>query len=126
MSKYNNKYYNVYEFDGEYLLVLEKTHLEKMLKYYSDPKNQIVVGQEYIIRQISICIKLLDIILNDDLIADTIYVNVNNANRFLANKDLIILENNKANVYILDDLYKCKAESLYYNIRKNFTRTWWN
>lgn len=43
-KKMDNSYYNVYEFDGEYLLVLEKSHLEKMLTYYSDSKNQIVVG----------------------------------------------------------------------------------
>lgn len=121
-----SKYYNVYKFDGEYLLVLEKSHLEKMLKYYSDPKNQIVVGQEYIIRQISICIKLIDIILNNDLISNTTYVNVRNANRFLSTHEMIGLEKNKTSIYVLDELYKCKAESLYYNIRKKFTRTWWN
>lgn len=121
-----SKYYNVYKFDGEYLLVLEKSHLEKMLKYYSDPKNQIVVGQEYIIRQISICIKLIDIILNDDLISNTTYVNIRNANRFLSTHEMIGLEKNKTSIYVLDELYKCKAESLYYNIRKKFTRTWWN
>lgn len=126
MTKYSNKYYNVYKYDGEYLLVLEKTHLEKMLKYYSNPKNQIAVGQEYIIRQISICINLLTILLDNKLLDRTTYVNVKNANRFLSTYELINLEKNKANIYMIDELYKCKAESLYYNIRKNFTKTWWN
>ena len=125
MTKYSNKYYNVYKYDGEYLLVLEKTHLEKMLKYYSNPKNQIAVGQEYIIRQISICINLLTILLDDKLLDRTTYVNFKNANRFLSTYELINLEKNKANIYMIDELYKCKAESLYYNIRKNFTKTWW-
>ena len=126
MIKYSNKYYNVYKYDGEYLLVLEKTHLEKMLKYYSSPKNQIVVGQEYIIRQISICINLLAILLDDKLLDRSTYVNVKNAKRFLSTYELINLEKNKTSIYMIDELYKCKAESLYYNIRKNFTKTWWN
>lgn len=126
MIKYSNKYYNVYKYDGEYLLVLEKTHLEKMLKYYSSPKNQIVVGQEYIIRQISICINLLAILLDDKLLDRSTYVNVKNVKRFLSTYELINLEKNKTSIYMIDELYKCKAESLYYNIRKNFTKTWWN
>lgn len=110
-----------YNWDWEFLMELEKVKLINMSEYFS--QSQIVEGWEIIVRQINLCIKLIDIIC--DNFNDVKYVNVRNAYRFV--KDVSIFkESDWKEQFIKNDLYVLKAENLYYEIRKRFTRTWWD
>lgn len=81
-----------YQFDYGYLLDLEKFKLQLMLKSFKDVSH---VDHTSNIRWISICIKLIDIIQEEDSALEVVkmemskpqfklikYVNINNASRF--------------------------------------------
>lgn len=123
---------NQKDWDYEYLLNLERFKLSLMLKYFIKYPH---VDHNNDIKWISICIKLIDIILEKDLSYNydytsnkyTIikYVNITNSNRFI--KDLFIEEDSKK-VFIIkkDHLRQNKALYLYNKIRYNYLLEWWD
>lgn len=67
--------------DYVYLLELEKQKLRQMLNYHK--KYQRFEGVEFVIRDIALCVKLLDICIKED-IEPVEYINIRNASRFWA------------------------------------------
>lgn len=117
---------DIYDDDWENLLILERTQLENMLDYFGHNALIIFDNAKRKISQISLCINLINIIIDNDTIDDDKYVNIKNAKRFLFKDDIFEKnDSDKKKRYIIDELYKLKAENLYYLIRKYNTRDWW-
>lgn len=135
------------DFDYAYLLIIERFKIKRMIKSFieaSCPHE----GIEYTIRELKWCVKLIDIVLEEDAITKTymeqfgqnqleiydgivvlkkdieykipIYINKNNAYRFnkIWNKDS--LNNN-----ILMEVRRVKALYLYNKIRNRMLKWWW-
>lgn len=135
------------DFDYAYLLIIERFKIKRMIKSFveaSCPHE----GIEYTIRELKWCVKLIDIVLEEDAITKTymeqfgqnqleiydgivvlkknieykipIHINKNNAYRFnkIWNKDS--LNNN-----ILMEVRRVKALYLYNKIRNRMLKWWW-
>lgn len=135
------------DFDYAYLLIIERFKIKRMIKSFieaSCPHE----GIEYTIRELKWCVKLIDIVLEEDAITKTymeqfgqnqleiydgivvlkkdieykipIHINKNNAYRFnkMWNKDT--LNNN-----ILMEVRRVKALYLYNKIRNRMLKWWW-
>ena len=111
------------DYDFEYMLDLEKFKLKRMSEYFS--KSQIISDWERVVKEINLCIKLIDIITEKDppgyLYNGTKklpYVNTRNYKRFLK-----YFYNNDS---YRDDLRQTKALYLYNLIRTYRMRSWWD
>ena len=111
------------DYDFEYMLDLEKFKLKRMSEYFS--KSQIISDWERVVKEINLCIKLIDIITEKDppgyLYNGTKklpYVNTRNYKRFLK----YIYDNN----FYRDDLRQTKALYLYNLIRTYRMMSWWD
>ena len=111
------------DYDFEYMLDLEKFKLKRMSEYFS--KSQIISDWERVVKEINLCIKLIDIITEKDppgyLYNGTKklpYVNTRNYKRFLK----YIYDND----FYRDDLRQTKALYLYNLIRTYRMRSWWD
>lgn len=121
-----------YSFDYGYLLNLEKSKLQLMLKSFKDEPHTDHTSD---IRWISICIKLIDIIQEEDSAIEyddaldsmkfklTKYVNINNASRFRFKN--IAFKGRSQNL-MKDILRQRKALYLYNKIRYNYMLEWWD
>lgn len=113
-------------YDWAYLLRLEKVKLQEMLNYFKSMSHTFDHGND--IKWISICIKLLDIIVDEP--EDQRYVNARNMWRFIRKTELAkgVEKEDVEHYYKLypQDLRWIKAENLYYEIRKNYTCRWWD
>lgn len=122
-----------YQFDYGYLLDLEKFKLQLMLKSFKDVSHTDHTND---IRWISICIKLIDIIQEEDSALEVVememskpqfklvkYVNINNAFRF----GIEYLDRyDGLQVYRRELLRQQKALYLYNKIRYNYMLEWWD
>ena len=116
-------------FDYEYLLDIERVALKYMAEYFKS--SNIVVGNEFIVRDISLCLKLLDIAAGGDFYSNNLsyenegintpYVNTRNRNRFL--KHEAKLESTAIDIKAL--IREVKAWNLYCKIRSSMQR-WWD
>ena len=111
------------DYDFEYMLDLEKFKLKRMSEYFS--KSQIISDWERVVKEINLCIKLIDIITEKDppgyLYNGTKklpYVNTRNYKRFLK----YIYDND----FYRDDLRQTKALYLYNLIRTYRMMSWWD
>ena len=111
------------DYDFEYMLDLEKFKLKRMSEYFS--KSQIISDWERVVKEINLCIKLIDIITEKDppgyLYDETKklpYINTRNHKRFLK----YIYDNDSYR----DDLRQTKALYLYNLIRTYRMRSWWD
>lgn len=111
------------DYDFEYMLNLEKFKLKRMSEYFS--KSQIISDWERVVKEINLCIKLIDIITEKDppgyLYNGTKklpYVNTRNYKRFLK----YIYDND----FYRDDLRQTKALYLYNLIRAYRMMSWWD
>ena len=111
------------DYDFEYMLDLEKFKLKRMSEYFS--KSQIISDWERVVKEINLCIKLIDIITEKDppgyLYNGTKklpYINTRNYKRFLK-----YFYNNDS---YRDDLRQTKALYLYNLIRTYRMRSWWD
>lgn len=104
-----------YDWDYEYLLALEKAKLENMRDYFATSK--IAVGNEREAERIALCVRLLDIMIEEPIYYG--YVNCNNAFRFGVSADF-------SGEFVRSTLRICKAEQLYYKLRANWTGYWWD
>lgn len=118
----------ILKYESFSLLSLEQQKLKEMYSYY---KEVSWINTESILRDLRICIRLLDYILEKESIISTMYkengkwvieytkyVNTKNRSRFLP----VISWND----YFLDELYKQKALCLYHKIRYYKMQTWWS
>jgi hypothetical protein len=124
-----------------YLLELEQYKLKEMSAYFK--KSQLTVGWEFQVRDIELCIKLIDIILEKDQyyrswlhncygsiphkqLPFPVYVNSKNCKRFMPLLDSF-KENNvvlRTGLYI--SLRQKKALYLYNKIRAYRMEHWWD
>lgn len=133
--------------DYSYLYEIERAKLEEMAKWHAEKKR--FVGVEQVVRDIKICLSLLDIMMGKrDLfhfegkllsvptekkdvhrivespdfkyICD-VKVNTKNIDRFVKNEK-------EKEIYLkhLDELYVLKARHLYHKIRCERDQTWWD
>ena len=107
-----------FDFDYYYLLILEQRKLKRMLKYF---KKHNYVDTTFIIRDILICINLLNIINSNSY---TKKVNLRNCKRFNIPSNLI--NNELFKDYICEELAVQKAFHLYNLIRQYRMQTWWD
>lgn len=98
--------------DYEFLLDIEHHKLQSMSKYFD--KSRIVVDWERMVRDINICIRLLEIIKEDDWFYKD--VNVKNAKRFVK----------EVSPDALGLLRVQKAWYLYNYIRYHRLQQWWD
>lgn len=116
--------------DFGFNLEAEREMLSKMYKFYSSYKP-VAEGSERVAREVSIAIKLLDIVLENDHAVSisgtngdyaynlTKYVNIRNAKRF---GRIPNLEKNM----MKDHLRQIKAWYLYNKLRLYRMQTWWD
>lgn len=113
-------------YDWSYLLRLERAKLCEMKKYFELTNGTFDHTND--IKWISVCIKLLDIIIDEP--EDHPYVNTNNMWRFIRSTDYVdgIIKVDVEAYYKAypQDLRWVKAEHLYYEIRKRYTCHWWD
>ena len=112
-----------YPFDFAYLYYAEKSKLQEMLAYFSKAKY---LGQETYAsycRDISICIKLIDIFLEEEP-NPGVYVNKRNRKRFI--NDFTDEEFEKFFEKFPGILRANKARYLYHKIRLYKTEHWWD
>lgn len=129
LTKAQNRLYKCIKKDNDwdwvYLMTLEKEKLINMANYFS--KSRLVVGWENDVKWINYCIKLINIIIEDDFPDNKVGVhkiNFKNVKRFYNRHELT--NNDMEDSYIKNMIYTLKAENLYYEIRKNYTRNWWD
>ena len=127
-------------YDSYYLLKLEQSKLKEMIAY--SERNMRYVGQEYDIRDMKICVSLIDIItetrdlftfdgnlefsepdefgnctINTDKLKYRCFVNVNERNAYR-------FSNENRKYHYKHDLYIMKARQLYYQIRIEKEERW--
>ena len=127
--------------DYGFLLKLEQYKIREMCEYFK--KSQLTVGWELQVRDLTICDKLISIILEEDRhyrgwldtcyggikrlqIPFTVYVNTKNYKRFMPtvedfHQDNLVLHNG-----MLISLRQQKALFLYNKIRAYRMERWWN
>ena len=133
-----------YPWDEHYLYELEKAKIHEMCKYHE--KRRTFVGSNYTIRDMKICIRLIDIFNHDgddlyhytgeikynpiegtdnieldpsDLVYHCdIYVNTKNADRFLSKE--------QQKYWHPHEIYLEKARRLYHKIRVERDFEWWD
>lgn len=115
-------------YDWEHLLKLERSKLEEMKSYFETKFVRETFEHENDIKWIGICIKLIDIIVDQS--EEHPYVNTNNLWRFIRSTDCVKgVEKKDVEHYYKSypqDLRWIKAEYLYYEIRKRYTSHWWD
>ena len=115
-------------FDYEYLLDIERVALKYMAEYFKS--SSIVVGNEFIVRDISLCLKLLDIAAGRDFYSNTLfheneginapYVNTRNKDRFIKHNAKCF--GSPAIKFLIREV---KAWNLYCRVRSNM-QAWWD
>ena len=112
-------------YDWSYLFRMEKFQLEKMRDYME--RSEVVDHKECgNLKWVNICIDLLDIIIEEP--EESPYVNLNNAYRFRPRS----LAPDKEDAWLNymkkypQDLRWQKAYDLYFEIRKEYTTSWWD
>lgn len=120
-----------YQFDYGYLLNLEKFKLQLMIDEF---KNYAHTDHTSNIRWMSICIKLIDIIQEEDSILErlspgyytvTSYVNIKNAYKYGLESN-VNHKNPDIVAFAKDTLRQRKALYLYNKIRYNYIYEWWD
>lgn len=121
-----------FDFDYHYLLEIEQHKLKNMLKFFSSA--DVWTNTEKVVRDLKICIKLIDIILErDEDYKETIdrilqgkeppfYTNVRNCKRFYYRWEIKDFEKYPP---LKAELRRIKALRLYNKIRNNIF-IWWD
>lgn len=107
-----------YDFDFAFMLYIEKRKLQNMMKYFI--KSNYTENNDIIVRDLKLCIYLLNIILNDDY---THYINLKNGSRFFNKFKLEFINTYPEYKYTLGC---AKAWHLYHLIRYYRMKTWWD
>ena len=115
-------------FDYEYLLDIERVALKYMAKYFK--ASNIVHDNEFIVRDISLCLKLLDIATGGDFHSNNLfheneginapYVNTRNKDRFIK-----YTTKGFGSPAIKFFIREVKAWNLYCRVRSNM-QGWWD
>lgn len=100
-------------------------------------KTRRFVGYQTVVRDMQICIKLIDIVLEEDapykswLYQDyekpfSKYINIKNANRFLKPVNYVADPDSRIYQHLLVEYRKVKALALYNKIRTYKIFSWWD
>lgn len=112
--------------DDGYLLDIEEHQLKQMLKYFI--KSDLVENNDIIVRDIKLCLSLIDIIKNEAI--DMPYVNVKNYKRFIPSLNNEMLDPLIRDVNTVKMVSRWiaqeKAFHLYNKIRAYKMQTWWD
>lgn len=120
-NKSNYKKLVTSHYDWYNLLALERFKINAMAKDFE--KHHSYVGWENDVRDMKLCVKLLDIIMEEDSISknwekEIHYINIKNYKRFLFSEP--------SNYYLHKlELRRIKALHLYNKIRNRVLRWWW-
>lgn len=123
-----------YPYDFDNYFRLERAKMVQMLEYF---QLSVIAETSKIVRDLKICINLLDIILENTQLVEnhttgilcpeedkkywyTRHINAKNMDRFISKKYKEFYEAN------LDEYYIEKAKHLYFEILKNRIFTWWD
>ena len=124
------KYYykllkNDYDYDYKFLLDFEKAKLERMIIYFQ--KYPIAIGDDITVRDIKLCVKLIDMLVNLPS-NDVHYVNFRNAERFVPWIAKMVKDDPEKikDTSVNDILREEKIWNLYNTIKKYKMRSWWN
>lgn len=113
--------------DWLYLLELEQMKLKEMKNYF---EKSVITDNRNNIKWISICIKLLDIMLHEDMMTSAEemkhYVNTRNYKRFYRLQGIPWSDVKFFIKKYPGDLRYIKATNLYYKIRGEYTFNWWD
>lgn len=113
-------------YDWIYLLKLERSKIKEMKDYCAISD---IVDHSNNIKWMNICIKLLDIIIDDEGQDSNRKMNYNNINRFIRKpiKDGVLWDD-VVDYYkkYPDDYRFTKAWHLYYEIRREYSLQWWD
>ena len=115
-------------FDYEYLLDIERVALKYMAEYFKS--SSIVTHNEFIVRDISLCLKLLDIAAGGDFYSNNLFLENEGINAPYVNtrnKDRFIKHNAKSfgSPAIKFLIREVKAWNLYCRVRSNM-QAWWD
>lgn len=110
-----NAYYN---YDWAFMLYIEKEKLSQCIKFYTIYGCH--VNNDRIISRMQLAIRLLDIVIDDDVFFEG-YINPKNIDRFFPKDALSIYEIN-----ILPSLRIQKAWYLYNKLRYYYMKEWWD
>lgn len=109
------------DYDWVYILILER---QKLINIYNHLSTEdMYVGQCVDMRNIKLCISLIDVVMDDDF--NSVYVNIKNSRYYKYLKQEGISNENIYLLYI-EDIYKDKALHLYYKIKADNLMKWWN
>ena len=127
--------------DFGYLLKLEQYKIREMCEYIK--KYHTHLRWEDQVREMTICIKLIDIILEEDThfkswlhncygciphknLPFPVYVNIKNCNRFIPDLDIDSVKKDSLFNHYCSNLRKVKAMHLYNKIRAYKMWGWWD
>lgn len=110
--------------DWYYMLDMERASLMYMRSYLQKYAHH--VNADVDIRRLTICIRLLDIVLESEPVGARV-VNFRNINRFISSKDSVdFFLSRQSERYARDEYYVKKAFTLYNKIRTEFMFSWWD
>lgn len=111
-------------YDFGFLLRLEREKIREIRDYFISSN---IVDHTNDIKWMNICIKLLDILIENSTDVDPKTLNYKNIKRFIKPKMDVDWED-VLNYYdtFPDDYRYAKAWYLYFEIRKNYTGNWWD
>ena len=118
--------WNDRDFDFGYLEDLMMTKLEFMSKYFRTAR--IAVGEEEYYNQINLTRRLGEIGF-ERVEDETIYVNINNAKRFFSpglDIEGRLKTDEKFKSFILPEIRRLKARSLFYKMLNEKSQSWWD
>lgn len=117
--------------DWAYLLNLERAALVRMVAHHR--QNQAFVGWDRAVREMEICIRLIDIITEDvELTTGFPYYkfcrafNFKNMDRWATKLEQTIVQESLHKGLFMETVYQKKAEYLYHKIRAEREQTWWD
>lgn len=117
--------------DYSYLLILEYHKLKEMANHFE--KHKYFEGWEEVVKEIRLCLKLIDIVLERDPKRYCInsgrvrtYVNVRNCDRFCSKWECSVIRKRPDNELFKDSLRTSKALYLYNKIRAYKMQRWWD
>ena len=128
-------------YDYYFLLKLEQRKLKEMIKDFTKWKHH--VDWDLCIREMNLCIQLIDIILEQDQYYKSwlhnsfgkspfeakefpVHVNIKNSKRFFKNRNFNIPKNEALIKHWIPELRRKKALYLYNKIRTSRMLSWWD
>ena len=122
---------NFEPWDWAYLMNLERAALVRMAAFHE--RARVVEGWEQIVRDMKICIRLIDIITEDTELTTGFpdykfcrAFNYKNMGRWATKGQQVIIRESPRKELFMETVYRQKAEYLYHKIRAEREQTWWD